>query len=479
MRSTTSKAFRDYFKANYPGLDNDPTYWRLLRYLLFGIRTKEGDLLIDSWHLAKAEEKTHLYRYNNYCGIDFLKRFQQDVLPELMWSNWDYKEGKARVAYFNFPIEVLELLDKEHTNMKECRVYFDTGLKFSKKRQKIDLEIMKEEARTYFELARPESLGLLEYMNNLPTNCFSKIIEANFDETLIAASKLQDPLSQRVQVEILLTIKDELRPLYKPSIKGNTVRIFPFNASIPMLRRDLRKKLCKGWYEFDLANSQLAIIGKTWNVPEVQDYLLANRKIWVELFANFGIDATQLKLKSPDKYESIKKVFKDNLYSTIYGMSTSNVIKDVDTRLEFWGITKVGNHFVNFPLIKTLFAAREERMDYLSSVGKSQTIFCKELVVTGGFNKKGKPDLDRRASLRSILAEEAQAIELYIMLPALDLAKSTDDFQITLWQHDGFSANFTSTGRKDRWINRIVESINKRASELGIITHLESALLNT
>jgi hypothetical protein len=477
MRKTTSKVFRDYFKANYPGLDNDPTYWRLLRYLLFGIRTKEGDLLIDGWHLSKAEEKTHLYRYNNYCGIDFLNRFKSDVLTDLMWSNWDYKEGKARVAYPNFPIEVLELLDKEPTNMKECRVYFDTGLKFSRKRQKIDLEIMREEALTYFEFARPESQGLLEYMNNLPTNSFSKIIEANFESTWIAASKLQDPLSKRVQVEILLTIKDELRPLYKPSIKGNTVRIFPFNASIPMLRRDLRKKLCKGWYEFDLANSQLAIIGKTWNVTEVQDYLLANRKIWVELFTHFGVDAATLKVQDSDKYEGIKKVFKDNLYSTIYGMSPSNVIKDVTTRLEVWGIYSGGNEFVNFPLVKTLFTAREERMDYLSSVGKSQTIFGKELVVTGGFNKKGKPDLDRRASLRSILAEEAQAIELYIMLPVLDLAKSTNNFLITLWQHDGFSVNFTDKTKKDIWLKRIVNSINQRASELGIVTQLESALL--
>lgn len=396
-----------------------------------------------------------------------------------MWSNWNYKEGKARVAYPNFPIEVLELLDKEPTNMKECRVYFDTGLKFSRKRQQVDLQLMKEEAQTYFEFARPESQGLLEYMNNLPTNSFSKIIEANFDSTLIAASNLQDPLSKRVQVEILLTIKDELRPLYKPSIKGNTVRIFPFNASIPMLRRDLRKKLCKGWYEFDLANSQLAIIGKTWGVTEVQDYLLANRKVWVELFAHFGIDATTLKVENPDKYEGIKKVFKDNLYSTIYGMTLTNVIKDIDKRLEVWGLLRAGKHFVSFPLIKTLFTTREERMSYLSSVGKSQTIFGKELVVTGGFNSKGDPHVNRRESLRSILAEEAQAMELYIMLPVLDLAKSTNDFLITLWQHDGFSVNFTDSTKKDKYITKIVNCINKRASELGVITRLEVECLST
>ena len=40
------------------------------------------------------------------------------------------------------------------------------------------------------------------------------------------------------------------------------------------------------------------------------------------------------------------------------------------------------------------------------------------------------------------MAQQAQATELYLLLPVLKLAKSTNDFSITLWQHDGFSVNF-------------------------------------
>lgn len=477
MRTTTSKVFRDLIQANYPGLDKNPTYWSFMRFLLFGSMTKNGELLINEWRLSTTEGKFHLLNHKNYCGKDFLNKFKKDVLPTLEWSNWDYKKGKARIAYPNFPTEILELLDKEIVNIKESRVYFETGLKFSRKRQKVDLELMKEEAQTYFEFARPESLELLDYMNNLPTNSFSKVIDANFDETWIAASKLKDKLSRSVQVDILLSIKDNLKPLYKPSVTGNTVRVFPFNKSIPMLRRDLRKKLCKGWYEFDLANSQLAIIGKTWEVNEVQQFLLFNRKIWVELFDHLGMNAAKLKIQDSDKYEAIKKVFKDNLYSTIYGMYAQNVIKDVDTRLETWGLTKGGKQFVSYPLINTLFTVREERMETLSKVGTAETIFGKHLKVTGGFNKKGQPDSDRRKSLRSILAEQAQAVELYILLPVLDLAKCTNDFQITLWQHDGFSVNFSNCTKQDRWIKRILESVNSRVSELGVVTKLEFAKL--
>lgn len=63
------------------------------------------------------------------------------------------------------------------------------------------------------------------------------------------------------------------------------------------------------------------------------------------------------------------------------------------------------------------------------------------------------------------------------MLPVLDLAKFTNDFLITLWQHDGFSVKFTDKTKQEIWLKRIVDCVNQRASELGIVTQLESALL--
>ena len=58
-----------------------------------------------------------------------------------------------------------------------------------------------------------------------------------------------------------------------------------------MLKRELRKVLTRGWYEFDLASSQLAIIGKTWEIKEVQEFLTSGGKIWAELFKHYGIES--------------------------------------------------------------------------------------------------------------------------------------------------------------------------------------------
>jgi hypothetical protein len=71
------------------------------------------------------------------------------------------------------------------------------------------------------------------------------------------------------------------------------------------------------------------------------------------------------------------------------------------------------------------------------------------------------------------MAQQAQAIEMHLLLPVITLAKTTSDFQVTLWQHDGFSVNFTSQGRKERWIKKINEVVNSKINELGVITKLE------
>ena len=77
-------------------------------------------------------------------------------------------------------------------------------------------------------------------------------------------------------------------------------------------------------------------------------------------------------------------------------------------------------------------------------------------------------------SLRSILAQEAQAMELWLLLPIVEMARSTDEFSIVLWQHDGFSAAFRDRSRARRWVGRFQEAVARRAGEQGIATELEA-----
>lgn len=76
---------------------------------------------------------------------------------------------------------------------------------------------------------------------------------------------------------------------------------------------------------------------------------------------------------------------------------------------------------------------------------------------------------------RSILAQISQAVELQLLFPVVELARSTDEFVITLWQHDGFSIDVTDDRRVGLWKGRIQEEVKAKALQRGIQTELEEA----
>lgn len=483
MRKLTSKEFRLIFKTQYPGLDLNIAYWRFMRYLIFGEKdTLTGFPVVDMFHIAKAEGKVTLFRTShNYVAEEFLIKFQSDVmsLDTFSWSDWNHKDKRARVAFVTFPEEINILIEKERFNMTSIKdkVYFDTGNKMRESIRKAERERIKQECLTYFEFSIPEARPLLAYMNNLPITSFSKVINSNFDAAILKAAKIEDPIKLMTQIDILASIREDLKPFYKPSERGYTDRIFPCNHSIPMLRREIRKVLTKGWYEFDLANAQLAIVGKYWDIQLVQDFLKSKQSIWPELFEHYGLNMNKLKAKDEPKYNTMKDVLKTSLYSLIFGMSKSNVIQEIDKDLDSYKFSKPGSHFFEHPLIKALYKARELQIDKLNQEGQGKTIFGITRKVYGDKTSKGKPTKDRLSFITSILAHQAQSIELYILLPVVELACTTKDFHITLWQHDGFSIHITDNSKADYWIKKIQSVVQEKIDELGLLTHLNWELL--
>jgi hypothetical protein len=485
MRKTTSKAFRDAFSIEYPGLNYSLSYWRFMRYLIFGNKDEITQLpIIDLFHVARAEGKEPQLKNNHYVAEPFLLSFQSVVMTKetFSWSDWSYKQGKARIPYVEFPEQILTLIEEERIMVCKDKVYFDTGKKINATTLKVDRELIKQEALTYFDFAVPEAKPLLTYMNNLPVRSFSKVITANFDKAFLKALAIQDPVKKRVQIEVLLTLQEDLQPFYKPSERGCTDRIFPCNYSIPMLKREIRKELTKGWYEFDLASSQLAIVAKTWEIKEVQDFFSNGGKIWKELFAHYGFNQAELKKTDLKKHDAIKDILKTNLYSLIYGMLKYNIIKNVNEGFQQLGIQKAPNggflkgagyRYFDNRMIKALYVAREAKLKELNQLDETTTIFGKKLLVTGSKNKKGNASKERQECIRSIMAHQAQSLELYILLPLVDLANTTNDFQITLWMHDGFSINFTNRTKVNYWIKKIESVINERIKEVNVQTYVE------
>jgi hypothetical protein len=74
---------------------------------------------------------------------------------------------------------------------------------------------------------------------------------------------------------------------------------------------------------------------------------------------------------------------------------------------------------------------------------------------------------------RSILAQLAQATELYILEPAIDYVINNRDCDIALWQHDGFSLVFSDSSKQVLQLNKVKQLVDERIKEMGIITELE------
>lgn len=483
MRKTISILLYTALKEYFKGLGTNVFYWRFMRCLIFGPKDEVTGLpLIDGYHIAKADNQVASFRARNHSGKTCLEDFQTHVMsPETFtWSDWSYQQKRARIAFVKFPPYIAELIEKEminiSTNFKD-KVYMDTGKKVSDNMRKVDREVIKQEAFTYFEFAIPEAKPLLHYMNTVSIRPFIKVINANLDAALSKAIKIEEPIKKRTQLEILATLVEDIQPFYKPSEKQHTDRIFPCNYSIPMLRREVRKALTKGWYEFDLANSQLAIVAKLWDIPLVQEFLMSNTSIWPVLFKHYGYNSAILKVKNELKYNTMKDVFKTSLYSLVFGMKKSYLSKQITNDLKHLGIHKAGSHFFNHPLIQAICEARDLKVEEMNNLTEATTVFGKKRLIGGTKTIKGTPTKDRLDSINSILAHQAQALELYVLLPVVELASTTKDFYITLWQHDGFSLHFNDKSKVDKWITRILKVVQQKIDEQGIFTHLEWELL--
>jgi hypothetical protein len=466
VKKLVTQEFRQIIKNEFPGLSNNQSYWKLLRRLMFG-RTDEGMPIIDAVNLAITEHGcdygTDIINLRNYTALDFLKAFQQDVMSKhtFKWSGWSFTEHKARTAYVVFSTTFQAALDKEkaiqHLTLKDL-VYMDTGRKFSLALMKIERDLERETAIRNSFGSTPEQQVLTNYLHKLSNNHFSKILSDNLLDTYKEATNIHVKTKRDYQLSLLSSIQENLIPLYQHSKKGNTARVFAFNESILLLSKPLRHALCKGWCEFDLASAQLAIISQCWDIPFIRNYLNSGNKVWKDLAIHMGLDPLDV---------DIKGTLKDLLYSLVFGKTQKNLEKVV--------AALIGPEYVQLwlshPVISTLLCAREVRMKQIKMVKSITTVYGKEVFITETTKAK------INAQVRSALAQEAQALEFWLMQPVIDLALTTDDFVITLWQHDGCSIKFTDQSKQQRWINRILKVVEDRAKSINIPTHLEFQFL--
>ena len=171
------------------------------------------------------------------------------MVKDSFGCEWSLLDGKERSISFNWPEELKQALHEELNSKikREEKVYFVTGNKYNKAVQRMDLIDRTEECNQ--EIAIIDSKygqQIASYMNNLPINTFTKILE-NADQAhdkIVTSSMTEEAKMQ--QLKILQAVLESPKPLYKPSKNGNTDRLFGYGANITNLKKEVRRELTNG-----------------------------------------------------------------------------------------------------------------------------------------------------------------------------------------------------------------------------------------
>ena len=78
----------------------------------------------------------------------------------------------------------------------------------------------------------------------------------------------------------------------------------------------------------------------------------------------------------------------------------------------------------------------------------------------------------------SILAQCAQAVEMRLLSPVIDLAErhgGKSGFSIMLWQHDGFAVVAHKREDTSHWVARLQGAVNEHGTSMGYEAVLEKA----
>ena len=447
---------RNDIKKRYPGLGDHPGYWRMLGYILFPSRFEAatGRPIISAATVAALAGKVDQQRNRNFRAGSFLAAFKKHVVPGFTYSRWHhyksspFHQRKARTILGGGldPVERQAWRDRVYDailNDEPDRVYLDTGRKIGAR----EAQRRREEIETQIDAM---NLGhadvVIRYHNALNVGIFTKKVNAGRQEAFAQVRAEPESPSQQQALSVLVHIVSAPKPYLRPVERSD--RAFSYQPSLSTVRRDMRSILTRGWYEYDLRSAQLAIAASVWGIPELRTALERPDSVWQQFADGLGVPL-----------EPNKDGIKTAIYALLFGAAPQRVKQELN---QGTGDPTLYDRFKKLALIKALYRARNLRLSQILTAGGLTTIFGDHL-----------PALTR-AEARSVLAQEAQAAELDLMLPIYELAQAhTARFGVVLYQFDGVHVKYRDKAAAGTYDRRIKEAVAKKAENLDIITELE------
>lgn len=477
-----SGSFLDHLKYCFPAAfqKGNAAYRRLLQELLFAswVDPLSGEVVLSRKHLARIEGKEHLLKQHRYSGGQFLQNFQQDTGLDLQITEAQWLKGRARTARPKWPLGLENLLSSELQVLPSERAEHLQLVDFEgRPMSKTALAELRRELRKERQQREgPADVRLLNSVSPQTYNQFTRY----FDEALESAASIGAVGTEAIASDAYGIQADgrrhsNLRTLYVLFQRGlaptyqavhNSPRYYTLGVSLSQLSPKVRRALLGGAWQLDLAAAQLAILARLWNLPGWQSILesavhgqqASQIEVWAPLLRAVGLEGLEH-----------KRAFKTLVYSAAYGMSQRNLLKKATGA---FGAERATALFET-SLMQELLAGRAQRTARLKEEGGIVDPVSGEFVALVDWEKRLGVDPQSGAAIRSLLAYEAQAIELDLMRPVLDRMRTDSRFRVVLWLHDGC---YVTTGydkeMERKQIERVVREVNARAARAGIATVL-------
>ena len=262
------------------------------------------------------------------------------------------------------------------------------------------------------------------------------------------------------------------QPFYQPSHKGKGTRLFTSGSGLLQFPGPARFAVTSavGWIDLDLASAHLAVAAKILQIPELHELLASGVNVWEKM-------ADDLNMEFTDDFKAACKVA---CYSILYGAKRSYVQGQLTKAL---GSKADSKKLLNHPIVTDLLKRRDMVAQQIVEDGGMEDYYGRKHKMAKDtdpmkraycYGRKHKMAKDPMKQAYSILALCAQAYEMKLLTPALELTKDPGSkWHIMLFQHDGFTIAARDRNRTENVVKQLQAAVNAEAEKLDIPTRLD------
>ncbi len=470
-RQSVSRQTRELMVERHPRLAEHDGHRSFACYILGSTFRSDynGRVIIDADTVAKCYGLHDEYYQGRIRTGDLLLLFKQAVAPQFMWMD-KTGEGKAReVMCTGLDADVIQAVEADYAKSFEALrdpVHFFHGHKINptwmtRQRKQKREEIEQSPTQAPCGVAK----DWREYLHDVPASAFEDV-KCRLGEARNVVAGFEESKRREVRRQFR-AVEARTKPLYRFS--NRSVRLKSDGQTLQTIDGDVRAVLLQDYEKLDLSSAQLAVMAAEWGCEKLHTFLSEGRDVWAYLCREVGVPYTKAN----------KAVLKTGVYSTGYGALKGSTVGNMALEADSYRKrghdidvdSDVASRFLEVDLIEEVFEARDRELDRIEEEGGAEDCFGRWMSLRV---RAQDPECDNPAP--SILAAKNQAVEMWLLEPALRLAeeeleKARPNFRIVLNLHDGFAVKHYRCEDYNR--KRLIEAVNERAEDAGVPTRLE------